>query len=350
MDELRANRQEATSNASSIRKSRNRIDDLVTWAMDGSDEAPSVKQRIDLALEQIASQADKIKEFYVALLAVEGGEGSIEAKVKKGAIEAAANQEASRSALSAMREKISDLEAFLLKVFGDPDQNPDSDAKHRGGLKAEIDDRLQQLSNAELAQKEKHAALTREIEALLPGATSAGLATAYNNMKTSFDTPIKLYTGFFYGSLGLLILAAILISVQSFSLNPFSIVLIEVKEWDSVLKALMLKAPFVAPVIWLAIFSSRRRSQYERLQQEYAHKEAFAKSYESYRKQLQALREDTEALQRELIAKAIDAISFNPSMTLDGKHEGKPPFMEAISKMGADEFLELLKNARATKQ
>jgi hypothetical protein len=67
------------------------------------------------------------------------------------------------------------------------------------------------------------------------------------------------------------------------------------------------------------------------LQQEYAHKEAFAKSYESYKKQLESLPgSDTEPLQKELIAKAIDAIAFNASSTLDGKHRDKMPLEQAI--------------------
>lgn len=96
----------------------------------------------------------------------------------------------------------------------------------------------------------------------------------------------------------------------------------------------MYKAPFIAPVIWLAIFSGTRRSQYERLQQEYAHKEALASSYDSYKKQIQDLKGETEALQKDLLAKAIEAIAYNASVTLDGKHQEKMPLAQLIEQLG----------------
>ncbi len=100
---------------------------------------------------------------------------------------------------------------------------------------------------------------------------------------------------------------------------------------EAILKAMLMKLPFMAPLIWIAVFASIRRSQYERLQQEYAHKEAFAKSYESYKKQLESLTgTDVESLQKELIAKAIDAIAFNASSTLDGRHRDKMPLEHAL--------------------
>lgn len=103
----------------------------------------------------------------------------------------------------------------------------------------------------------------------------------------------------------------------------------------------------VLPVVWLAIYSATRRSQYERLQQEYAHKEAFASSYESYKKQLQDLKVDADALQRELIAKAIEAIAFNASKTLDGNHLEKPPAMQLFDKLSFDEVKKLVEMAKA---
>ena len=129
----------------------------------------------------------------------------------------------------------------------------------------------------------------------------------------------------------------------------FSIDFVEVPEWDVILRALIYKVPFVAPVVWLAIFSSTRRSQYERLQQEYAHKEALSSSYESYKKQLQDLKGDSEELQRELIAKAIDCVAYNASATLDGKHGDKTPLHQLFEKLNLDEVQKILETMRGTK-
>lgn len=109
---------------------------------------------------------------------------------------------------------------------------------------------------------------------------------------------------------------------------------------------MLTRLPIALPVIWLAVFSATRRSQYERLQQEYAHKEAFASSYESYKKQLQDLGTSTETLQQELIAKAIEAISFNASKTLDGNHTEKLPIMQILDKLNTDDLKKIIESIK----
>lgn len=85
------------------------------------------------------------------------------------------------------------------------------------------------------------------------------------------------------------------------------------------------------------------------MQQEYAHKEALASSYESYKKQLQDLQGDSEALQRELIAKAIDCVAYNASATLDGKHEEKLPSRQLLEMLNLDELKKLVDIAKGIK-
>jgi hypothetical protein len=103
-------------------------------------------------------------------------------------------------------------------------------------------------------------------------------------------------------------------------------------------------------MVWLALFSATRRSQYERLQQEYAHKEALASSYESYKIQLQDLNGASEDLQRELIAKAVEAIAYNASATLDGKnHKEKPPLLQLLDQANIEQFQKLLESLKSIK-
>ena len=71
-----------------------------------------------------------------------------------------------------------------------------------------------------------------------------------------------------------------------------------------------------------------------------------ATSYESYKKQLEALKGDSDALQRDLISKAVDALAYNASVTLDGKHEDKLPmhqFWDNLSSEDIKKLRELLK-------
>ena len=103
--------------------------------------------------------------------------------------------------------------------------------------------------------------------------------------------------------------------------------------WESVLKGLVYKTPIYVPIIWLAFVASKRRSEYQRLQQEYAHKEALAKSYDSYKKQLESLDDQDKSMQKELIRKAVDAIAYNASQTLDGHHGDKHPAQDLLGKV-----------------
>jgi hypothetical protein len=233
-----------------------------------------------------------------------------------------------------------DLEKFYERIFGPP--MADDDEIQEGGLKQELDVRLEQLGRHETEQKTRQAALFERIESLLPGATSAGLASAYKALKDHFETPITRYTQAFYASMLTLVLGGLLLVVDSVTLWPFHVELVQAGGWDGMLRTLLTRAPIVLPVVWVAIFSATRRSQYERLQQEYAHKEAFASSYESYKKQLQQLQVDADGLQKELIAKAIDAISFNASQTLDGKHTEKPPTQQLFEKLNVEDLKKLL--------
>ena len=89
--------------------------------------------------------------------------------------------------------------------------------------------------------------------------------------------------------------------------------------------------PFIIPALWLVIFVSRRRSEAERLSQEYAHKEVLAKSYDSYKQQIEKLsKEDQEELLPVLMEGMIKAISLNPAETLDKKHQSDSPISEVL--------------------
>jgi hypothetical protein len=143
-----------------------------------------------------------------------------------------------------------------------------------------------------------------------------------------------------------LLLGGLILVMESFTLWPFHIEFVKTNGWEEMVRTLLTRVPIVLPVVWVAIFSATRRSQYERLQQEYAHKEAFASSYESYKKQLQQLQIDADGLQKELIGKAIEAISFNASKTLDGNHTEKPPVYQLLEKLNVEDLKKILDLAK----
>ncbi|MGG4603682.1 hypothetical protein ACLPHM_02690 [Paenalcaligenes sp. Me131] len=251
----------------------------------------------------------------------------------------------SMSAMSATSATVHDkLREFYLSIYGSPDSTAGQE-----GLKHELDTRLVQLEEYEKDQKARHETMFDTIEALLPGATSAGLASAYKTLKETFNEPIRKYTRAFYYSLGFVLLTGLALVTDSASAWPPSIEFIQPRSWEEMLRSLLTRAPFILPAIWLAIFSATRRSQYERLQQEYAHKEALSSSYESYKQQLRGLQDGAEDLQKALIEKAIDAIAYNASTTLDANHTESPPTINLPKNFSIKELWEFLEAKKDNK-
>lgn len=88
----------------------------------------------------------------------------------------------------------------------------------------------------------------------------------------------------------------------------------------------------------------------ERLKQEYAHKEALAKSYESFKFQIEQLGGDSEVeLLKKLLDTAISAVAKNASETLDKVPDNKTPILE-ISEKGMNTALDFAKNIISIKK
>ena len=94
----------------------------------------------------------------------------------------------------------------------------------------------------------------------------------------------------------------------------------------------LIRLPIIVPVVWAALTVSKRRSEMHRLAEEYAHKEALAKSYEGFKQQIIDMDINTKAMLAELLEVLLKAVSLNAARTMDGKHGDKMPAHEAIEK------------------
>jgi len=298
----------------------------------------SFQKEASSALEEIKASKEEANEYFNETLVGNANVPSTKKEILLAKEAILAEQEEIESLTSSVKTEVSDLEKFHAKIFG----KLDGDEEQRvGGMSEELDTLKGKLSDFEVKQQKKYKALVKEIEGILPGATSASLAQAYKDMKESFNDPIKNMSWLFYGSLGFLVFVSLMLAIESIG-GEHWITFVSFKEWDTVLKGLVYKLPFYAPVIWLAYYASKRRSEYQRLQQEYAHKESLAKSYISYKEQIEALGDEDGSLLRELIMKSIGTIAHNASESLDGKHGDKAPTIEAL-----ESSLDILKKLQA---
>lgn len=313
----------ASSHALDTETTKERIKELETSYFDNSEEE-SLSYRIAQFETVLEENYNKIQMYQTELLEGDSINPSISAEIQNALDVSGSNSEAIKLLLAEVKKKLTDFKNYHLVVFGEKNE----EGQFKGGLKGEISAREKHLEEFKLQQEIKYKALNDEIESLLPGATSAGLASAYHDLKKSFDTPIENYSKLFYGSILSLILVAFVSITQEIGL--FYIKFIDVTDLNKLLSNVLYKLPLVIPVLWLTLFASKRRSEALRLQQEYAHKEALAKSYQNFKKQIDDLEQSDPILMNKLLSSAIDAVSKNASDTLDKKHGDKTPVHEGV--------------------
>ncbi|UBB25694.1 hypothetical protein LAG73_00985 [Pseudoxanthomonas japonensis] len=305
---------------------RAKIDGLILDLLGGADSRGKVaelNEKMDDFHKKYGEVVDLYNETIVGDSDNDSTKESIEAAAKSTRDDAAS----AREALQKNQGLIDELTKFYGRIFG----TPDADGRRVGGLEEELKNQRKSLSDFESEQKIKYQTLNEQIEDLLPGAASAGLASAYSQMRTSFEKPLRNASWLFFGAVGLIVFIAFSMTIDKIWL--WGVDFSPIGDFSSVLRGFIYKVPILGPLVWLAFYASSRRSECQRLQQEYAHKEALAKSYDSYKKQISALGGDQSEMLTTLITKAIDAIAFNASQTLDGKHGDNPPFQALMEKM-----------------
>ena len=300
--------------------------------------ADGVKKNIENLLKSSESKLSEIEELHNSIYEEDGLKQEID--------EFYSNISDKNREINELKEDSSTtlqgLSNFYDKIFGKDDEN----GKKVGGLKQEIDQRRSDLDDFEQKQKNKYDELNKQIQSLLPGATSAGLSSAYYEMRNKFSKSAVWYGRGFYMSL--IVLSLVIYCVRNLSI-------IEEIPLDKGLGISLLalfgnfavKLPFILPALWFVIFVSKRRSEAERLTQEYTHKESLAKSYDSYKQQIKELSEkDENELLPILMGNMIKAIALNPAETLDKKHQSDSPISEVLKdKNFIDSIVDKLKGS-----
>lgn len=223
------------------------------------------------------------------------------------------------------KEVQKEIEATHEKIFGKKDE----DGKQIKGYFQETEDLKNEIAQFLKEQEEIFTAQFAEIKSLLPDATSAGLAAAYQKQKESYNTPIVLWSIVFFVTilgmtgLGIYIIYTFIQAKSVITLNDALISLIK-------------DIPFFIPTIWLAAFASKQQSQNKRLKQEYSFKETNAKSFHGHKEQIERLMKDGGAdkeMLSALIAQLVFITAQNPSKTLDNKsHDDSPPLFKVMEK------------------
>lgn len=250
-------------------------------------------------IEKIKEQSEKINKFYLDIFKKnEEGQSKynlietyftdIEQAHKKiisGYIKEEDEKEIHiKSYLDEIKDKKDNLTLFYNKIFGDNDNE---------GLEKELDKRLQKLKDIE-----------KEAKAVIDLSSDAGLASGFTQRGKEARKNK-------YISLSVFVLALILLGTFNFNTIDFN------KLHEITFQSIMIRLVINMPFIWIAIVSNINLNKYARLEEEYAHKESLAKSFERYKEQIEELdNEKSQELMTTLLKTNLEAFEKNPAETM----------------------------------
>jgi hypothetical protein len=117
------------------------------------------------------------------------------------------------------------------------------------------------------------------INKLLPGATSAGLAHAFDKRRQTFLAPGERWQKFFIGSIVFLVILAVTGLWYSAASTTY----------EELGRLWLARLPIAAALVWLALHSSREAALAKRLEEDYGYKSAIADSFQGFHRQMKEI-------------------------------------------------------------
>lgn len=300
-------KQTASNHLIEIKGALNTVKSYETQLLTDRDDEPSIKTKIsDLhsdieSLKSSAIEKEKeIEDLHTKLLVTDDENKSLSDEIK----DAAVIVENNRKQTSRVRAL---LETANKKINGYSEESEEGeDGNYVPGLLEELKTLISNSKKFHGEQTSKSEVMYKNINKLLAGATSTSLAGSYEDQRKKYIGPNIFWTVLFIIAMVVMVVIGI-ITVKEFT------------ALDEAIKAVIARSPVFAALIWLGMFSSKQQSQNKRLEQEYAHKAALAKSYEGYKQEVSDLSEETETSEilSDLLKNLIETIKNNPSETLD---------------------------------
>lgn len=117
------------------------------------------------------------------------------------------------------------------------------------------------------------------ITGLLPGATAAGLAYAFDDRRKTFLAPAQRWQSLFVGSIGCLVLLAFFGFINVYKDNV-------ILPWDELARLWIARLPIAGALVWLALHASKEAALAKRLEEDYGYKAAIAASFLGFQQQM----------------------------------------------------------------
>lgn len=243
------------------------------------------------------SKADILDKIYIDFIdkynrAISGYEDTVDGETKQ-----------FKSYYDDMKDKhvtynktLEDLKKYHTIVFGDD--------KDEVGIKKHLEERIASLKEIE-----------KEAKKIIDLSSDAGLAGGFHQRgkKARFSK-----------------LMSLLIFV--FTLAAMAKMNFVTIDWNNLasidLTSIFVRATINIPFVWIAIVTNINLNKYSRLEEEYAHKESLARSFERYKTEIEKLKnvniEESNELLMKLMKTNIEAFALNPAMTMEHAKSDMP--------------------------
>lgn len=119
----------------------------------------------------------------------------------------------------------------------------------------------------------------KTIIGLLPGATSAGLAHAFDERRQTFLRPHGMWQGVF-------VVSVILIVALTATGLWHVIRSASAPTYDELIRLWLSRLPVAGALVWLAMYASREAALAKRLEEDYGYKSAIASCFEGFQRQM----------------------------------------------------------------
>lgn len=292
---------DAQSTQAKVQEAESRAKEVVDKLNALLAEAKTVLGQISEVAPKLAAATTEVEAHRASseTHAGQAGEAQTRAAEIRGDLEtilAAAQQsqgvvEAAKLSVDGLKEAATQTNADILNVKATADANAEAIEGALGVAKASSEAAKgladvaetvdQRVKDYEAKLKDFNAQYGEQLEAiksLLPGATSAGLASAFDKRRKTFLNPGKHWQWMFVGSV------MILVAMSAWSLY-------EVYQHTSATTSQIIvfwlsRVPVAAALVWLAMHASRESALARRLEEDYGFKVSVASSFQGFLEQM----------------------------------------------------------------
>lgn len=278
------------------------------------------KEKVDVTTEKISEHLSEIEEIRDSSLSIKQKISELEKVITNSTEETEDNAqttlESVRQLLNEIEEKnrLADENLEAIKVLLRESKQANESTQNLAQISQSIENRIttyeEELKNLQIQSQTQ----LEIINGLLPGATSAGLASAFAKRGDKFLGPGKHWQWIFVISLILLIgLAATGVWHVLKDGTPLS--------YDELIRLWIARLPIAGALVWLALHSSREYALAKRLEEDYAYKATIASSFQGFQDQMSRIssNESADSPVRKLCKDTLKTLA-NPPGRIYEKH------------------------------